>query len=297
MQNHLRNLIAFTFVLVLFSCNSAENKNNAITSSADSTSNGYISTPPSENESKPDKRQFIRTADLKFRVKDVIQSSYEIESITARMHGFVTHTQLTSNVENIERNEMSSDSTLISTEYRVVNTIHIRVPNTLLDSTLKEISKQISFLDYRSIHAEDVQLQLLANQLSEKRNEHFQKRVIAAGNDSGKKQSNLSSEESLLETQEQKDIAHIDNLKLTDQINYSSIKLELYQNQTVQYEMISNNKTDAFEPSFFYKFGESIKIGWKSLVSFFLSLIKIWAYLLVAILLFLGLKSFWKHKK
>ncbi len=289
MQNHLRNLIAFSLAFVLFSCNSAENKNSTITSSADSANIGYISAP-SEIESKPDKRQFIRTADLKFRVKDVIQSSYEIESITTRMHGFVTHTQLTSNVENIERNEMSTDITLISTIYRVVNIIHIRVPNTLLDSTLKEISKQISFLDYRSIHAEDVQLQLLANQLSEKRNEHFQKRVIAAGNDSGKKQSNLSSEESLLETQEQKDIAYIDNLKLTDQINYSSIKLELYQNQTVQHEMISNNKTDAFEPGFFYKIWDSLKIGWNTLITFILNLTKVWALVILVI----GLFFVWK---
>jgi hypothetical protein len=286
MQNHLRNLIACSLAFVLFSCNSAENKNNAITSTADSTSSGYISSP-SVIEMKPDGRKFIRTADLKFRVKDVIQSSYEIESITARMHGFVTHTQLTSNVENIERNEMSSDSTLISTMYRVVNTIHLRVPNTLLDSILKEISKQITFLDYRSIHAEDVQLQLLANQLSEKRNEHFQKRVITAGNDSGKKQSNLSAEESLLETQEQKDNAHIDNLKLTDQINYSSIQLELYQNQTVQHEMISNNKTDAFKPSFFYKLWDSIKIGWNAFITFILNLTKVWALIIFAIGLFI----------
>jgi hypothetical protein len=296
MQNHLRNFIACSFAFVLFGCSNSENKSEKLAVSADSTSNSNIGSLASV-ENNTDHRKFIRKADLKFKVKDVIQSTYEIESITAKMLGFVTHTQLSSTIENEERAEMSSDSTLVSTSFRVNNSITIRVPNMLLDSTLKAISKQIDFLDYRTIDAEDVHLQLLANELIEKRNDHFQKRVTASGNDSGKKHSNLSAEESLLMTQEQKDIARIDNLKLSDQINYSSISLYIYQNQTVKHEMISNNKTDKFEPGFLYKLWDSIKIGWNVLLSFVLSVTKIWAFLLSAIVLYFGLKAYWNRKK
>lgn len=296
MQNHLRKFIACSFAFVLFGCNSGSNRSEKMAAAADTTSNNYVSSSAAV-ETKTDGRKFIRTADLKFRVKDVIKSSYAIEAITANLHGFVTHTHLSSDVENIERTEMSSDSSLISTTYRVVNTISIRVPNTLLDSTLKEIAKQVVFLDYRTIDAEDVQLQLLANQLTEKRNDRFQKRVISSANDSGRKQGNLSTEESLLLTQEQKDNAQLDNLKLNDQISYSNISLYLYQNQTVQREVVSNNKTDAYKPGFFYKLWDSIKIGWNALTSLILSLTKIWAFVLFALVIYFVLKTFWLKKR
>jgi hypothetical protein len=296
MQNHLRNFIACSFAFVLFGCSNSENKSDNLAVTNDSTNIPYASSSTAL-ESKSEDRKFIRKANLKFKVKDVVQSTYEIESITARMHGFVTHTQLTSAIENEDRITMSSDSSLVSTSYRVNNSITLRVPNSLLDSSLKEISRQIDFLDYRTIDAEDVHLQLLANELTEKRNDHFQKRVVVSGVDSEKKHSSLSAEESLLMTQEQKDLARIDNLKLSDQINYSSISLYIYQNETVQHEMISNNKTDAFEPSFFYKLWDSIKIGWHSLISFVLSIAKIWAFILAVFVLYFGLKAFWNRNK
>jgi hypothetical protein len=295
MQNHLRNFIACSIAFVLFGCSNSENKSEKLAVTADSAINSNISSSTAL-ENTTDIRKFIRKADLKFRVNDVIQSTYEIESITAKMHGFVTHTQLSSTIENEDRTEMSSDSTLVSTSFRVNNSISIRVPNTLLDSTLKEIAKQITFLDYRSIDAEDVHLQLLASELTEKRNEHFQNRILSSGTKSEKKNSSLSAEESLLMTQEQKDNAHIDILKINDQVNYSSVGIYIYQNPTIKHEMIPNNKTDAFEPNFFYKLLESIKTGWHSLIALVLYLIKFWAFLLVATIMYFGWKVFWNRK-
>ena len=295
MQNHVRKFIASLFAFVLFGCNSGGNRSEKMEVSTDTTSNSYVSSSAAV-ETKTEGRKFIRTADLKFRVKDVIKSSYAIEAITANLHGFVTHTHLSSDVENIERTEMSSDSSLISTTYRVINTISIRVPNTLLDTTLKEIAKQVIFLDFRTIDAEDVQLKLLANQLTEKRNTHFQKRVTDTGSHKDRKEGNLTAEEILLMAQEQKDNAEIDNLKLNDQISYSNISLYLYQNQTLQREIVSNNKTDAYEPGFLYKLWDSIKIGWNALTSLILSFAKIWAFVLIAIVVYFGWKAIRVYK-
>jgi hypothetical protein len=296
MQNHLRNFIACSIAFVLFGCSNSENKSEKLTVTFDSTSNSS-SNSTAAKENNNEERKFIRKANLRFKVKDVIQSTNEIESVAAKMHGFVTHTQLSSTIENEDHVEMSSDSTLVSTSFQANNSIVIRVPNNLLDSTLYEISKQITFLDYRTIDAQDVHLQLLANELAEKRNDHFQKRVSTTGKDSNKKTISLSVEESLLMTQEQKDNSRINNLELSDQINFSSISLYIYQNQTILHEMISNNKTDAFEPGFFYKLWDSIKIGWHALISFLLSITKIWAFILAAIVLYFVLKAFWIHKK
>lgn len=73
-----------------------------------------------------------------------------------RHGGFVTFTNLTGAINIDSSRAVSVDSSLETTYFTVANSIIIRVPNTELDTTLKEISKNVKYLDYRIIKAEDV---------------------------------------------------------------------------------------------------------------------------------------------
>lgn len=155
-------------------------------------------------EDPKSERKFIRTAYIKFKVKDVAKSTYFIEDATAKFGGFVTFTDLKSEI--IEKNEtkVSQDSTLITTKYAVTNDITIRVPNTRLDTILKTIAKQIDFLDYRIIKADDVSLKLLSNQLTQKRGENSEKRLEKAIESKGKKLDNVIEAEEKIDTKRRK---------------------------------------------------------------------------------------------
>lgn len=63
----------------------------------------------------------------------------------------MTYTNLSSNIERTKKTDISPDSTLKATYYEVTNRLTLRVPNTKLDTTLKDISRNIDFLDYRII--------------------------------------------------------------------------------------------------------------------------------------------------
>ena len=45
-------------------------------------------------ENKNSNRKFVRTADVKFKVKNVAKSTYAIEDATTKFGGFVTYTHL-----------------------------------------------------------------------------------------------------------------------------------------------------------------------------------------------------------
>lgn len=111
-------------------------------------------------------RKFVRTADVKFKVKNVAKSTYAIEDATSKFGGFVTYTNLESNIYDENKTKISQDSTLVITKYKVENNITIRVPNTKLDTVLKVISKQIHFLNYRRIKADDISLQIVSNEMA-----------------------------------------------------------------------------------------------------------------------------------
>ena len=166
-------------------------------------------------EDKNSKRKFIRTADARFKVKDVAQSTYKIENLTKNVGGFVTLSELRSTITENDETQVSQDSLLKTTRYEVNNTMALRVPNVKLDTLLRSLAKEVQFLDYRVIKADDVNLQLLANELSQKRNATTSKRLETAIDKKGKKLKEINeSEENLAAKKENSDTSYINNLSL-----------------------------------------------------------------------------------
>lgn len=292
------NLVVALLIL-LYGCSSGklekiESVSADSTKIADSNSNAFISSSAAVENGKDTTRRFVRTAELKFKVKSVIKSTYDIENITNRNGGFVTNTNLTSNVNNVTTTAISSDSSLETTYYTVTNIITIRVPNTKLDTTLTEISNNIDYLDFRVIKAEDVALQILSNNLTQKRSVKNEERLTNAINNRGKKLNETTdAEELLLNKQEQADNAKVSNLSLTDQIKFSTINLSIYQRQSVKRELISNEKNiDAYEPGFGKQIFEALKFGWDMIQTFLVFLIKMWGIILFAILVYFIYKKY-----
>lgn len=290
-------IVGFALAITLLSCGRAKEGHMESVAIPDSTSNAFVSSSAAVENGKDTTRRFIRTADLKFKVKSVIKSTYNIENITNRQGGFVTYTNLTSTIDYTSNTAISADSTLETTYYTVTNTITLRVPNTKLDTTLKEIANNIDYLDYRIIKAEDVALQILSNSLTQKRSVKNEKRLTDAIDNRGKKLKETTlAEELLLRKQEQADNAKISNLSLTDQINFSTINLSIYQRQTIKRELIINDKNiDAYEPSFGSKILDALKYGWQVLETFLVFLAKLWGLFLFAIIAFFFYKKY-KHK-
>ncbi len=277
--------VAFTF----FGCANADRNRMESKAAADTSANAFISSTAAVEKNKDTTRKFIRTADLKFKVRSVIKSTYNIEDITAKQGGFVIYTKLASNLDYTNTVPVSADSSLETTYYTVNNTITLRVPNTKLDSTLKLISMNIEYLDYRVIKAEDVALQILSNNLTQRRAAKNEERLTNAIDSKGKKlKETTSAEEMVVSKQEQADNAKIANLSLTDQIKFSTINLTIYQRQTVKRELIPNNKNiDAYEPGFGSKIVESIKFGWTILETIFIFLTRLWGVFLIGIVAYL----------
>jgi hypothetical protein len=285
-------MTAVVIIVLLFSCKKADS-----TSAQDESLNNVAeSTAVSSTaavERKDSKQKFIRTADIKFKVKNVVKSTYAIENATQKFGGFVTYTNLQSNIHDEIKTKISQDSTLETTKYTVENNITIRVPNKQLDTIIKTIAKQIDFLDFRVIKADDVSLKMLANQLSQKRSSTTEKRIENAIDSKGKKINDvMEAENSLANQKEANDNTTIDNLSMQDQINFSTITLQLYQNETIKQEKIASEKdSNAYKPHLGIQVLDSLKSGWYILEAIFVFLINLWPFILI------GFGGFFVYKK
>jgi hypothetical protein len=277
------SLTTVVIIALLFSCKKADATSGEETADYAVTDSTAVSSSAAV-EKKDSKQKFIRTADIKFKVRNVVKSTYAIENAIQKFGGFVTYTNLQSTIQDQIKTKISQDSTLETTKYTVENNITIRVPNTQLDTVIKTIAKQIDFLDFRVIKADDVSLKLLSNQLSQKRNVNNEKRVEKAIDTKGKKIDDIMEAENTLANQkEANDNSIIDNLSMQDQINFSTITLQLYQNETIKQEITASEKdSNAYKPNLGIQIIDSLKSGWYILEAIFVFLLNLWPFILIA---------------
>lgn len=249
-------------------------------------------------ENKNSGRKFVRTADAKFKVKNVAQSTYAIENTTTRFGGFVTYTNLQSNVSEKFDTKISQDSTLETTRYKVENNIIIRVPNTQLDTVIKTIARQIDFLDYRVIKADDVSLQMLSNQLAQNRSKNYENRLEKAIDEKGRKLRDINnSEEQLTNQKEINDNKKLENLALNDKVNFSTISLYIYQPETTKQEMVMNNADiSAYRPHIGIQIMDGLKTGWYILEAIIGFIIQLWSILLIGLIGYIFYKKYSKKQ-
>ena len=292
---NLLGMLLFCLTLLMFSCKDGRKEESVTDISTEvETNNGLSSSAAHENTDN--KRKFIRTADAKFRVKSVEKSTYSIENTVTKFGGFVTHTNLQSRIIDSDRTVISQDSLLETTKFAVENNMTIRVPNMQLDTVLKCIAREIDFLDYRLIKADDVALKLLANELEQKRSNAQSERMEKAIDSNGKKLNQIvDAEEDLSSKRTIADQAKLANLNLEDQINFSTITLQLYQRDSVRRELLTNEKNiNSYRPHLGLKVMEGLKTGWYMLEEIIAFIIQLWALILIGGISFWLYKRYWK---
>jgi len=297
-------LVATLIIGLTLSCSSNNsyrrlNQSQLIEKEDSLSANGLASSSAAVQNPKDTSRKFIRTAEMKFRVKSVLQSTYKIEEITAAFKGIVTYTALNSRIDNTNTITLSPDSSLETIHYTVTNVIVIRVPNYKLDSTLKTIGNLIDFLDFRNIKAEDVSLNLLANKLSQQRAKKHIERLGKAIDEKGKKLNETSiAEEKLVNSQEEVENERISNLSLEDRINFSTVTITIYQRQETKRWLIANEQNiKEYEPGYGKRFIEAVLFGWSILAEFAIFITRLWAMALAAILIILFIRLYYRRLK
>ena len=174
----------------------------------------------------------------------------------------------------------------------------LRVPNTELDTLLKQLAPLVEFLDYGIIKATDVGLDLLANRLTRHRSQKLDSRLSKITDDSKSKAVDVTkAAESMEYSAEKADQALVSSLSLNDQIRFSTVTLEIYQRKSVKYNLIANEKNvEAYKPGFWYQAGEAVSSGFELLKEFVLFLLQIWWLLIVIALLFWGYPRYKKWR-
>lgn len=241
-------------------------------------------------------RKFVRTADLSMEVKNVYESTTRIENKVSELGGYVTKSDLESNVFSEKTYEISKDSAIEVRKYTVSNRMTLRIPETELSKFLIALGDEISFLDYRNIQADDVSLQLLLNQMEQQRIENVSGKLNNLTSENGKigeKQQVISEGNN---KQSELNREKINRMKTEDEIAYSTVSLTIKEKEKAAEIPVINLKDfdDKYKTGFWLSAWNSVKGGFDLFQSILIGILYLWPVFVLGSLIWFAIRKYRK---
>jgi hypothetical protein len=228
--------------------------------------------------------KFIRSAKMKFKVRDVTYATQEIEDIIIKNRGFIITSAINNNNPATKTIKIAEDSACIIHYNNLTASLTLRIPQQLLDSTLRQIAPLAILIDYRTVEATDVTAQLMSDKMKQERLAKKQSRISnAISGKRGQLEEVMNAEEALDNALKETDKTILSEYNMNDNIAYSSIYIDLYQDQTEYMEKVLCNTENikTYEPGFGAKVINAFSDGWAVICIVFLFLINIWPVLIL----------------
>lgn len=258
----------------------------------------YIGTLAAEQDGVAGERPLIKSASLKFKVRDVVNSSCEIETVTLKNKGFILKSSINSAESYSHTVQISSDSSVIIRHYDVKAYLNVRVPQENLHLLLDDIAKEAIYIDYRLLEAKDLTVDMFSNDLETKRMERKKKRMGAAiATRSGKLSDAVDSEETLDAAEKHADEIKLSEFVMQDDLKLSTVSIEIYQNKVVSKEFVKNANDESYKPGFAYQLKQALSAGWDGLQVIFIFMIQAWPLWVVLVAVFIVVRKYRMKKK
>jgi len=307
----MRRLLALSLLsLALFGCNKAEETRPASMDERRAEPVGASAPAPSmpaeamggasdraanlEGRSAPDMaaardRQFVRSADLRFRTRSVAQATREIEELTARAGGFVALNDMRSTIRDTRERPYGKDSVVGFASVDVANTMTLRVPNDRLDSLLAHIARHATFLEHRTIRAEDVGKELRRASRESRRLEAAGKRLQAMAQDKAGKVKDLAQvdDQALARDDRAADAAaRVEDLQA--EVQLSTVQLSFWQHAATTLDTLPRPLGETWHEPFWGRVGRAFSDGWDGAMDLALWLASHWVLIIFVVGSLLG---------
>jgi len=275
MNTKFQKMVFATFILAgLFSCQKSESVDSQYESAvatADSTSVQNDEVSYAASQQIPDKK-FVKTAEVRMEVKDVYEATVHIENALKNLGGFVTKSELQSQVIEEETYNTSDQNAVLLRKFNSYNKMQVRVPSEKLGTFLTSVNDRKLFLNTRIISAEDVTNNAKIAELELKKINKTGEVISQMKNN--EKKANLTEE-----NEEKNNTQQIENLNLADNIKYSTVDIYIKEPKVRIAEIAITNTQfydNKYQVNFFYEAKSSLLNGFYFVQKFFVFLLNFW---------------------
>ena len=275
MNTKFQKLVFATFIIAgLFSCQKSESVDSQYESAvttADSTSVQKDEVSYAASQQIPDKK-FVKTAEVSMEVKDVYEATVHIENALKNLGGFVTKSELQSQVIEEETYNTSDQNAVLLRKFNSYNKMQVRVPSEKLGALLTSVNDRKLFLNTRIISAEDVTNNAKIAELELKKINKTGE--VISQMKTNEKKANLTEE-----NEEKNNTQQIENLNLADNIKYITVDIYIKEPKVRITEIAITNTQfydNKYQVNFFYEAKSSLLNGFYFVQKFFVFLLNFW---------------------
>lgn len=301
---------AICLVSLLFSC---EQKSKAVIedSSYETASSEVAVDSASVSESElsssaatyqDENRKFARTADVSFETQEVKKTTIEIEKQVMLFKGFVVYSNITSSILNTKEVEKSSDSIQLVRIVQKSNTMTVKIPQQKLGVFLESLDPHITFLNSRTVSADEVTLDFDYQKLDKDRIDSSTKQYQDLLNQKGKVGDKSSIISSIDEKKQEKNQGIIQAKALNEKVNMSEVTLLISEQPKINTVLAPNtsNMYLKYTPDFGFRFKIAFQEGFYYLNELFFIFLRLLPTLFIIVLFIIGFKSiknYFKNRK
>ncbi len=285
--------VSVIFILIIGCSNQMEEKAKLMLSNTDeinSTADKYaeetegdIAPPPPPPASfddakdykevkKKDIRKIIKAADASIEVEKFKEIKPQISKVLEKWQAYIS-----------KENEVNNN-------YKISNTIEIRVPSENFEKMLEELVSLGKKVDYKKIDANDVTEEyydIQARMESNKKLEQSYFELLKKANSMG---DILQIQEKLGQIREEIEAKEGRLKRIDDRSNYSTVSL-LY------YELLDYKYIPQKNPGFFERLAKALHSGWKGLVTILIGIFYLWPLWLILGIGFYFFRRYLKRSK
>jgi len=246
---------------------------SAIAARADSVSN------PAE--------KLVKTADMRFKVKNVEETSRQIVTLTKSIKGLVLRNRIGSSEINNSKVRKSGDSVMQVTTFNTHGEITVKIPSEHLDDFMADVTKMGLYINNRRTEISDMSLDYLSAQLK-----YQNRRELVNQQKAGKVV--IKNPANVMLLKDEMIDQQIGNKTIDDAVRNSVVNLSFYQSNTIFKEIVVNDDPEAYKLPFFKRMIDNVANGWTLFGEMLLALVNIWMFIVAAIVAWLLI---WRYKR
>ncbi|SDP01695.1 protein of unknown function [Mucilaginibacter sp. OK268] len=274
-------MLPLAAVLLLGACKGSGSHYEAINNRAADT----VASATMDSTASP---KLVKTADMRFKVKNVQQTAEKITASTVKNNGMVMHHQMESTVRDSKDFRITGDSVNRVSSFNTTADMTVKIPSEHLEEFMTEVAHMGMYVTMRKMDIEDKSLDFLSAKLKL----NSRKELV----DQQKKgKVTIKNPVNVLLLKDDMVDGQIGNLEIDDAVKYSIITLSFYQSNTILQEHIANDDPSAYNLPFFSRLAGSFANGWHLFMEAILVIANLWVFILAGISILLLIR-FYRRK-
>ena len=227
------------------------------------------------------KKMLVKTADINFKVKNVLKTGEAVAALTDQYNGMVMHHQTQSEMKASENIRLSNDSIMLVSAYNTTADMTVKIPSEKLENFINQVSHLGIYINSSKMDIEDRSLGYLSSKLKAENREE-----LVAQQKSGKV--TLKHPQDILSVKDDIVDKQISNLKTDEDATYSTITLNFYQTDTINKEVVANNDPSAYNIPVIKRLGLALANGWFVFMDLVVAMANLWMFILLGIGVWFG---------